>query len=78
MSAGCIPVVTRAGSRPEVVGDAGAYADSTDPQALAAAVRRGLGLGEETRRRARARVVEQFPLERRRQALTALVEGLAA
>ena len=32
MSAGCVPVVTRAGSLPEVVGEAGVYTKSADPR----------------------------------------------
>lgn len=76
MLAGCVPVVTRAGALPEVVGDAGVYVESADPADVADGVRRALGLGEDARRRARERIAKRFPLERRRQGLQRLVEEL--
>jgi glycosyltransferase involved in cell wall biosynthesis len=76
MMAGCIPVVTRAGALPEVVGDAGVYIESTEPAHVADGVRRALGLDEGARRRARERIVEHFPLERRRERLQRLVAEL--
>ncbi len=77
MSAGCVPVVTRAGSLPEVVGPGGVYANSPDPRAIADAVRQALACGAETRRAARARVLTEFPMERRRAALNDLIQTLA-
>jgi len=76
MLAGCIPVVTRNGSLPEVVGDTGVYVESNDPTDIAGAIRRALELGESTRRRARERILVHFPVERRRQALNALIDQL--
>jgi glycosyltransferase involved in cell wall biosynthesis len=73
MSAGCIPVVTRAGSIPEVVGDCGSYAASNQPDDLAAALRAALAASPD-RATVRQRVVETFSLERRRQALHALIK----
>ena len=73
MMAGCVPVVTRAGALPEVVGDAGIYADSNAPGDIASAVRRALAADGNLRRRARDRVMKKFPLERRREELHALV-----
>lgn len=78
MSAGCIPVVTRAGSLPEVVGEAGIVVDSTDPQDLARAIDNALESGHECRRAARARVTGLFSMDRRRQALHSLIERLAS
>jgi glycosyltransferase involved in cell wall biosynthesis len=65
MSAGCIPVVTRVGALPEVVGDCGVYADSTNPEELANAIQIGLGAPEEMRLRARQRVLDCFRLDER-------------
>ena len=78
MSAGCIPVVTRNGSLPEVVGDTGVYAASNDPADIAAAIRQAMALDGSMRERARARILTRFPLDRRRQALHALVDQLLA
>lgn len=78
MLAGCIPVVTRAGALPEVVGEAGVYVESNEPADVADGVRRALGLGGEARQRARARIIEHFPLERRRKGLQGLVAELLA
>jgi glycosyltransferase involved in cell wall biosynthesis len=77
MLAGCVPVVTRAGALPEVVGDAGVIVDADEPEAVAAAVRRALDLGPEAGSRARERVLRRFPLEVRRRGLWAEVEALA-
>jgi glycosyltransferase involved in cell wall biosynthesis len=78
MSAGCIPVVTRAGALPEVVGPAGVYATSANPRAVAEAVRQALALGEEARVAACARVVTEFPMDRRRTALNGLIDAALA
>lgn len=72
----CVPVVTRAGALPEVVGEAGIYVDSTESSALAGAVRAALGAGDAQRRGARERIEREFPLERRREKLLALIDQL--
>ncbi|HUS15695.1 MAG TPA: glycosyltransferase [Chloroflexia bacterium] len=76
MSAGCVPVVTRAGALPEVVGDCGIYCESNAPAAVAAAIRKGLAARPDIRRRARQRIIDDFPLERRRQGLVRLLAAL--
>jgi glycosyltransferase involved in cell wall biosynthesis len=77
MLAGCIPVTTRAGALPEVVDGTGVQVDEADPAVLAAAIERALGMDDEARRRARARVLERFPLEVRRHGLhTVVAEAL--
>lgn len=78
MLGGCIPVVTGAGALPEVVGDAGVQVDSPSPGEVADGIRRGLELAEDrdARARARERVLEEFPLSRRRQGLQRAVEDL--
>ena len=75
MAAGCIPVVTASGALPEVVGDAGIVVSEPTPEAVADGVRRALALGPEARRRSRARVLEQFTLERRAHGLLATVRA---
>jgi len=76
MLAGCIPVVTAAGALSEVVGDVGVQVARPDPEAIADAVRAGLESPPEERARARARILERFPLEARRDGLYAAVEAL--
>lgn len=75
MSAGCVPVVTRAGALPEVVGDAGEYVDDPTPTAVAAAVHRATA-DPERGWAAGARIRSEFPLSRRRDALVALVGSM--
>ncbi|HWE52079.1 MAG TPA: glycosyltransferase family 4 protein [Bryobacteraceae bacterium] len=76
MMAGCIPVVINEGAIPEVAGDCGVYAGSRDAGDVAAAIRSALGMGEEARLRARARIENEFTLERRRNALEKIVDSL--
>jgi glycosyltransferase involved in cell wall biosynthesis len=65
MLAGCVPVVTEAGALPEVVGDTGVRIPAVGAGEIAAGVRTALELGPEAGARARARVLERFPLEAR-------------
>lgn len=76
MLAGCIPVVTRAGALPEVVGEAGVWIEDGEPPAIADGIRRALALGDDERRRARERIATRFPLELRREGLFRLVAAL--
>lgn len=74
MLARCVPVVTRAGALPEVVGDAGILLDDGTPKTVAIGVREALhlDLGDA----ARARVLEQFSVQQRRDGLFALLDEL--
>jgi glycosyltransferase involved in cell wall biosynthesis len=74
MLAGCIPVVTRYGSLPEVVGDTGIYARTNNPRDIAEAVREALTMSGGDRLRARERVLTMFPLEKRQRTLHDIVE----
>jgi glycosyltransferase involved in cell wall biosynthesis len=74
MLAGCVPVVTRAGALPEVVGDTGVLLDDADPRTVAIGVREALHLG--TAEAARRRVRERFSVAQRRAGLFALLDEL--
>lgn len=76
MLAGCVPVVTKAGALPEVVGDAGIVIDDDSPKAIATGIIQALSLGTEAAQKARFQILSHFSLERRRQALGQLVESL--
>lgn len=70
----CVPVVSREGALPEVVGDCGLYVDSLEPKAVATKIKEALGsnLGP----RARERIRDLFPLERRKAGILNAVESL--
>jgi glycosyltransferase involved in cell wall biosynthesis len=74
MLAGCVPVVTRAGALPEVVGETGVLLDDSAPRTVALGVREALHLapGEAARRRVR----ERFSVGRRRDGLFELLDEL--
>jgi glycosyltransferase involved in cell wall biosynthesis len=76
MLGGCIPVVSDAGALPEVVGSAGIVLESREPEAIARAIEAALALGSDARAQARDRVLTEFPLERRRGDLHAIVHNL--
>jgi glycosyltransferase involved in cell wall biosynthesis len=78
MLAGAVPVVTRVGALPEVVGDAGIVVEAATSDTLAAGVREALAAGPERRRAARERVLHEFTVEGRRRGLEALVERALA
>ena len=70
MSAGCIPVGTRIGAIPEVMGDTGIYTDP-EPEQIARAIVVAHG---RDRLQPRERILSQFSIERRRSKLHALIE----
>ncbi|HET7700136.1 MAG TPA: glycosyltransferase [Candidatus Limnocylindria bacterium] len=74
MRAGCVPVVTRVGSLPELVGDLGEYVAS--PEEAAAAVRRARDAPPDRRSAIAARIRTEYPLERRAQLLPELLFSL--
>ena len=69
MLAGCIPVVTKAGSLPEVVGDCGIYCVSSEPSEVAKAIDIALHSSPLIRAQARERILSQFPMEKRKKLL---------
>ena len=80
LSCGAPVVSSPVGAVPEVVGDAGVLIDGRSPEQLAAAVQALLddpADAAERGRRGRAHAVASFAIERRQQALAALVAELA-
>jgi glycosyltransferase involved in cell wall biosynthesis len=77
MLAGCVPVVTDAGALPEVVGDVGVTIAEPTPELVANGVSRALEMGRVEGARARARVLDQFPLDVRAEGLWREVEAAA-
>jgi glycosyltransferase involved in cell wall biosynthesis len=73
----CIPVVTNRGALPEVVGDTGFYVSYGDEKATVEAIKRALKAPEELGEKARERIIELFPLERREEQVVEIIEELA-
>lgn len=71
----CVPVVTRAGALPEVVGENGLYVDETAERPLGTAIVQGLDVGRDAGRRARQWIADQFTMERRRAGLYNIIES---
>jgi len=67
MLCNCVPVVTRNGALPEVVGDTGSYVPAEDPKATAKAVEKALDSDKGPS--ARQRVLDNFSMERRHDAI---------
>jgi len=73
----CVPVVSRAGALPEVVGDAGYYANLGNPEEIAEVVRHALD-DPARGNAARRRVIDRFPLAKRRTLLLRRVQEVAS
>ena len=74
----CLPVVTRAGAIPEVVGDTGLYISESQPAILAEAIRQALDAPEVLGEKGRERIAQQFPLSARRERLLSMIEEVRA
>jgi glycosyltransferase involved in cell wall biosynthesis len=74
MLARCVPVITQVGALPEVVGDTGVVLADAEPETVAVGIREALLLGSGDA--ARQRVLTEFPVERRRAGLFALLDEL--
>ncbi|MBC7107281.1 MAG: glycosyltransferase family 4 protein [Methanomassiliicoccales archaeon] len=73
MSCCCVPVVTREGALPEVVGDTGFYVPYGDVEATASAIREALQ--SDKGRLARQRVIEKFSVVEREKKLLGLIDA---
>jgi glycosyltransferase involved in cell wall biosynthesis len=76
MACGCVPVVTRVGGLPELVGDAGFIVEE-DVAAIAEGVRRALDAPAKGGD-ARSRVLSHFTLRRREEGLVRALDGVLA
>ena len=76
MLAGCIPVVSRVGSLPEVTGDSAIFVDTPAPAVIAEAIAEALAYPDEARAPIRQRILDQFPMEKRGQLLEQLIRPL--
>ncbi|MDA8090352.1 MAG: glycosyltransferase family 4 protein [Nitrospiraceae bacterium] len=74
MAAGCVPVVTRVGALPEVVGDTGFYVEYGNETALAEAIKKALRAKLDGR--AVQRIRNHFTLDQRGVLLKKMITGL--
>jgi len=58
------------------VGEAGLYAPSQDPIALARTIQQAMDVPLDARARARQRILDCFPMEKRQQSFEALIDSL--
>jgi glycosyltransferase involved in cell wall biosynthesis len=70
----CVPVVTRKGALPEVVGDSGFYVEYGNVEETTKAI--GEALGSELRKKARSRIETNFPLKRREERIREIIDNL--
>ena len=73
----CVPVVSRAGSLPEVVGDAGYFVELGKPEQIAEVIIKAFA-DKQRGNAARERVKEFFPLNRRRDILLSRVDEVSS
>jgi glycosyltransferase involved in cell wall biosynthesis len=78
MLARCVPVVTRAGALPEVVGQCGEYVDSTEPSEIAKAIQTAMTYSDAARAMSRQRILDEFPMEKRSRAIEQIVNSLVS
>lgn len=74
MLAKCIPIVSQVGSLPEVVGDCGLYLDDCEPETIAKTIN-NIPENSDLGNRARQRILELFPPEKRIEKLWRLIEN---
>jgi glycosyltransferase involved in cell wall biosynthesis len=72
----CIPVVTKVAALPEVVGDCGFFLTDRSPEKLAVLIEQALNSDPDLGKRARGRIKQLFPLEKREKALLGIIEEL--
>lgn len=75
MSCGCIPVVTKRGSIPEVVGDEGIYVPFDDVTSTESAVKKALKIDSEELN-PRGRIIRNFPIVDREKKLIKIIDEL--
>jgi len=72
----CVPVVTKTGSLPEVVGDAGFYVISNNPENIAAEILKASQFSSEYGKKARQRIIDNFSMDTRKRKIYAIIDNL--
>jgi len=71
----CVPVVRKFASLPEVVGDAGYYIKNDSLEGLTKQIKKAFE-SKELQKKARQRIIEQFPLEKRQEQILAILDEI--
>ena len=74
MLQGCVPVVTTRGALPEVVGDTGFYVQYNSPQSIAMGINEAINSDAKEGERARQRIIDEFPIEKRSRHILRIVD----
>ncbi len=69
MSCGCIPIVTKKGSLPEIVGDTGFFVPYNDEKATIEAIKKAVNISDDVGEKTRARINEIFTYGKRKEKL---------
>jgi len=77
MACECIPVVTKRGGIPEVVGDTGFYVTFGNEKEIADAIQKALNSSEKKGAKARERIIKNFSIKKREEELIHLIKRLA-
>lgn len=72
----CVPVVSRKTAIPMVVGNCGVYVDELIPENIAEKIKYALSLPHDYGKMARNRIIEEFPLNKRKTALLEVISKL--
>lgn len=72
----CIPVVSKVAALPEVVGDTVFFVNSVNPIHLGTAIKSALSDNSNLGKKARNRIKNLFPLEKREKSLVSLIDNL--
>jgi len=73
----CIPVVSRNAAITEVVGNTGVYVDELTPENIAEKVKNALNLSGDYGKKAQNRIIEVFPLSKRKREILEAVEKIS-
>lgn len=68
----CVSVISNRAAVPEVVCDCGFYVDRLEPELLAEKTKEAFESPKEIGQRARQRIIENFPLEKRRREVVSI------
>lgn len=76
MLGGCVPICTKIGSLPEVVGDSGIYITHPEPSETEVAIHSALSFGMIDRKKIRNRILISFPLSDREMKIRELIKSM--
>ncbi len=76
MSCNCIPVVTKKGGLPELVGNQGFYVDYGDEKSTTKSIKKALKVTKLKSQNIRKRIIDKFQLEKREKEIIKIIKDL--